>query len=78
MRKFKLFILILLLVSCSNADNEWIYLCEDDYLHTPYSFEYLTEFIENKDKYLETSSKKKNYINKIIGNLKNKPIIIFN
>ena len=57
-------------------NNEWIYLCEDDYLHTPYSFEYLTEFIENKDKYLETSSKKKNFINKIIGNLKNKPIII--
>lgn len=40
-------------------NNEWIYMCEDDYLHTPYAFKYLTEFIENKEKYLETSSKKK-------------------
>lgn len=63
-------------IASGMPNNEWIYLCEDDYLHTPYSFEYLTDFIENKDKYLETSGKKKNYVNRIIGNLKDKPLII--
>ena len=40
-------------------DNEWIYMCEDDYLHSSYSFKFLSEFIENKEKYLQTSGKKK-------------------
>jgi hypothetical protein len=30
MRKFKLFIVILLLVSCSNTDKEWIYLFDGE------------------------------------------------
>ena len=30
MRKFKLLIVILLLVSCSNANNEWIYLFDGE------------------------------------------------
>lgn len=57
-------------------DDDWIYMCEDDYLHTSYAFKYLTEFIENKRKYTETSGKKKNYLNRIIGNLNDKPLII--
>ncbi len=57
-------------------DNEWIYMCEDDYLHTPYAFKYLSEFIENKEKYLQTSGRKRNYINRIVGDLKNKPLVI--
>lgn len=57
-------------------DDEWIYMCEDDYLHTSYAFEYLSEFIENKEIYLETSGKKKNYVNRIIGDLKDIPLII--
>lgn len=57
-------------------DNEWVYMCEDDYLHTPYAFRYLSEFIKNKEKYLKTSGEKKNYINRIIGNLSNTPLII--
>ena len=24
-------------------NNEWVYMCEDDYLHTPYAFKYLSE-----------------------------------
>jgi len=55
---------------------QWVYLCEDDYLHTPEAFNYITEFIQNKEKYLETSSKKKNYINRIIGDLSKIPLII--
>jgi hypothetical protein len=57
-------------------DNEWIYMLEDDYLHTNYAFKYLDEFITNKEKYLQSSGKKKNYFNRIIGNLADKPLII--
>ncbi len=57
-------------------DNEWVYMCEDDYLHASYSFKYISEFIENKTQYLQTSGKKKNYMNRIIGDLSNTPLII--
>ena len=57
-------------------DDEWVYMCEDDYLHSPEAIKYICEFIENKEVYLKTSSKKKNYINKIIGDLSKKPLII--
>lgn len=57
-------------------DNEWIYMLEDDYLHTDYAFKYIDEFITNKEKYLQTSGKKKNYMNRILGNLADKPLII--
>ncbi len=57
-------------------DDEWVYMCEDDYLHTQYSFQYISEFIENKERYLKTSPKKKNYMNRIIGDLSNTPLII--
>ena len=56
--------------------DEWVYMCEDDYLHTPFAFKYISEFIENKSQYLQTSGKKKNYMNKIIGDLSNTPLII--
>jgi hypothetical protein len=56
--------------------DDWLYMCEDDYLHAPNSFKYISEFIRNKDNYLKTSSKKKNYLNKIIGDLSNIPLII--
>lgn len=57
-------------------DDDWVYMCEDDYLHTSYSFEYLSEFIENSKQYLQTSGKKKNYMNRIIGDLSKVPLII--
>ena len=56
--------------------DKWVYMCEDDYLHTPYAFQYISEFIENKAQYLQTSSKKKNYMNRIIGDLSDMPLII--
>ena len=43
--------------------DEWVYMCEDDYLHSPKAFKYISEFIKNKEKYLKTSPKKKNYMN---------------
>ncbi|MBC8550083.1 MAG: hypothetical protein H8D23_10560 [Candidatus Brocadiales bacterium] len=57
-------------------DDEWVYMCEDDYLHTSYAFEYLSEFVKNRQKYLQTSGKKKNYMNRIIGDLAKTPLII--
>jgi len=56
--------------------DEWVYMCEDDYLHKSHSFKYISEFIENKEKYLKTSPGKKNFINQIIGDLSNVPLII--
>lgn len=56
--------------------DDWIYMCEDDYLHSPQAFKFISEFIENKENYLQTSPKKKNYINKIIGDLSKIPLII--
>ena len=58
-------------------DDEWVYMCEDDYLHVDYAFDYISEFIRNKHEYLETSGDKKNYMNRIIGNLNKKPLVIF-
>ena len=63
-------------IALSIPDDEWVYMCEDDYLHLPEAFKYISEFIENKEMYLKTSSKKKNYINRIIGDLSNIPLII--
>jgi len=63
-------------IALSIPDNDWVYLCEDDYLHTPYAFQYLSEFIENSQQYLQTSGKKKNYMNRIIGDLSETPLII--
>lgn len=57
-------------------DDDWVYMCEDDYLHVPHSFKYIEEFIQNKEKYLKTSSKKKNYVNRIIGDISKKPLVI--
>jgi len=63
-------------IGMSSPDDEWIYFCEDDYLHSPESIKFIAEFIENKELYLKTSPKKKNYINKMIGDLSNTPLII--
>jgi len=57
-------------------NDEWVYMCEDDYLHASYSFKYISEFIENKEQYLQTSGKQKNYLNRIIGDLSRTPLII--
>ena len=63
-------------LAVETPSDEWVYMCEDDYLHSPQAFKYISEFIENKEKYLKTSSKKKNYMNRIIGDLSIIPLII--
>ena len=56
--------------------DDWVYMCEDDYLHSPQTFKYISEFIENKENYLKTSTKKKNFMNRLIGDLSKIPLII--
>jgi hypothetical protein len=63
-------------IALNVPDDEWVYMCEDDYLHSPETFKYISELIENKDQYLQTSPKKKNYMNRIIGDLSKIPLII--
>ena len=63
-------------IALNIPDDEWVYMCEDDYLHTPYAFQHLSEFINNKEQYIQTSGKKKNYMNRIIGDLSIIPLII--
>ena len=63
-------------LALETPSDDWVYLCEDDYLHSPQAFKYISEFIENKEKYLKTSPKNKNYMNRIIGDLSIIPLII--
>lgn len=63
-------------LSLKIPNDEWVYMCEDDYLHSPHAFEYISEFIINKKKYVKTSGRKKNFMNKIIGDLQDIPLII--
>ena len=49
-------------IALNIPDDEWVYLCEDDYLHTPHAFNHLSEFIDNKEQYIQTSGKKKNFM----------------
>jgi hypothetical protein len=57
-------------------DDEWIYYCEDDYMHSPGWFIILDEFITNRESIVRTSRKKKNYMNFLIGDLALKPLFI--
>jgi hypothetical protein len=40
-------------VGCEAPDDEWVYVCEDDYLHRPDCFERIDDLVENREKYLE-------------------------
>jgi len=63
-------------IALTIPNEEWVYMCEDDYLHTPYAFKHISEFVKNSKKYTQTSGKKKNYMNRIIGDLSDIPLII--
>jgi hypothetical protein len=40
-------------LACGSEPDEWVYLCEDDYLHVPHTFAYMSEFIANRHEYLK-------------------------
>jgi hypothetical protein len=55
-------------------DDDWVYLCEDDYLHSKQAFNWIIDFIEHKDQYITT----KRFLTSIgiRNNLRHIPIII--
>lgn len=63
-------------LSLELPEDVWVYMCEDDYLHIPHAFEYISELIENKSKYIKTSGANKNYMNRVIGDIGGAPLII--
>jgi hypothetical protein len=52
-------------MSLQFPDDQWVYFCEDDYLHHPNSFYKFTQLFENKHQI--TISKKKRFSKKIIS-----------
>lgn len=59
----------------SVPDEEWLYLCEDDYLHTPDAFQKITTFILEADSILKNTFKIYNPTTWI--DLENKDLFIF-
>lgn len=56
-------------------NDEWIYFCEDDYLHVPHAFEFIDHFLDERDSLFK---RKKNFFNLFPElNLKNKDLYIF-
>ncbi len=43
-------------------DNDWVYFCEDDYLHTPEAITYLYELLINNEQYLKDFKNKDLFI----------------
>jgi hypothetical protein len=39
-------------LACDSEPSEWVYFCEDDYLHVPQSFRFISDFIANRPDYL--------------------------
>ena len=39
-------------LACESEANEWVYLCEDDYLHVPHAFQYIADLVVHRSEYL--------------------------
>lgn len=39
-------------IACESDMDEWVYLCEDDYLHVPQAFTFIADLISRRDDYL--------------------------
>jgi hypothetical protein len=57
------------------ADDDWIYFCEDDYLHQPQTFVCIDELIENRMAILDYVPRRK-WMKLFIDQLNNKPLFI--
>jgi hypothetical protein len=55
-------------------DDVWVYMCEDDYLHHPDAFLWMTDLIENRQQYILQRPKFR--LRKGANRLSTKPIII--
>jgi hypothetical protein len=55
--------------------DEWVYLCEDDYLHAPEAFHRLNELIMNRDQVLAYRPRRA-FMKWFLGDLRKKPLIL--
>lgn len=53
-----------LIKAVTYPDDHWIYFCEDDYLHRPETFQYISNFIHNKASIIPPANKKKRFFEK--------------
>jgi len=63
-------------MAIDSLSDDWVYLCEDDYLHQSCAFNWISDFISKKEEYLRTSGKKKNYLNRLVGNIAKRDLIL--
>jgi hypothetical protein len=61
-------------IAFDTPDTDWVYLCEDDYLHSKEAFKWIVDLIEHKNEYIKT----KRFFTSIgiRKNLSNTPIVI--
>lgn len=57
-------------------DDDWVYFCEDDYLHTPQAMPFIDAFIRNRLSILDYSRHQKNFMRLLVGRLSTKPLVI--
>jgi hypothetical protein len=62
-------------IASTIPDDEWIYFCEDDYLHAPNAFRIIDHFLNERDS-LFNQKKKLDNLSTLV-NLKNKDLFIF-
>ncbi len=61
-------------IASAKPDGEWVYLCEDDYLHRPESFLWLRDLISGRDEYI--SKRPRFRLRAGMNMLKNVPFVI--
>lgn len=64
-----------LLRAVDRPDDDWVYLCEDDYLHAPQAFEWINELIVSRDEVLAYKPRRA-FMSLFLGDLRKKPLII--
>jgi hypothetical protein len=57
-------------------DDEWVYFCEDDYLHVPETFLWIDEFIQNRMEILKFEPRRA-FMKLFVNKLEDKPLFIF-
>lgn len=60
----------------AERDATWVYFCEDDYLHVRGSFERIGSLLAHRDETLDTVGAKRNWLPRIGGNPRDRPLFI--
>lgn len=62
-------------IASTIPNDEWIYFCEDDYLHVPHAFEFIDHFLDERETLFKQKKKFFNLFREV--NLKDKDLFIF-